>query len=193
MTRFNVVLFDDFEILDVFGPVAVIEKLPKRYKLEYYSMSGGMAHSSPQVGVNTLPSASINAGGILLIPGGAGVRKQVNDSAFLETVKDLSCKSQFVLTVCTGSAILAKTGLLNGKKATSNKLAFDWVCSNGNDVHWVKNARWVKDEKFYTSSGVTAGIDMTLGFVCDIHGEETANDVCRYIEYVWRRSKDSDF
>ena len=82
--------------------------------------------------------------------------------------------------------------MLKGKNATSNKMAFDWVCGNGSDIHWVKKARWVKDDKYYTSSGVSAGMDMTLGFISDIHSENTANDLCKYIEYIWNKDKDND-
>lgn len=80
---------------------------------------------------------------------------------------NLVLNSQNCLTVCTGSALLAKTGLLNMKKATSNKKAFAWVKSVNNNVKWVEEARWVVDGKFYTSSGVSAGMDMVLGFIRD--------------------------
>lgn len=97
-----------------------------------------------------------------------------------------------MLSVCTGSGLLAKTGLLKGKQATSNKMAFDWVCSLDNDVVQIRNARWTNDGKIYTSSGVSAGIDMTLGFVSDVHGFKLAEDTAKYIEYIWSKDKDND-
>ena len=192
MIPFNVILFDGFETLDAFGPVEIIGKIPKAYTLGYFSMSGGVVLSSHQVSVNTLSFSEIDALGVLLIPGGMGTRKLVDDNDFIEKIKTLSQKAPYVLTVCTGSALLAKTGLLRGKSATSNKLAFDWVCDNDNDVNWVRQARWVKEDKYYTSSGISAGIDMTLGFISDMHGEKAANEICKYTEYIWNRDKAND-
>ena len=191
MTSFNVILFNDFETLDAFGPVEIIGKMPNTYNLKYFSMHGRTVISSQQVSVSTLPFSEID-GGILLIPGGMGTRKLVDDGEFIAQLHTLSQNALYVLTVCTGSALIAKTGLLKNKRATSNKLAFDWVCANDNDVNWIKKARWVNDGKYYTSSGVSAGMDMTLGFISDVHGEKTANDICNYIEYIWHGDKDDD-
>ena len=192
MQYFNIILFDDFETLDAFGPAEIIGKLPKAYTLKYHSLNGGIVKSSQKASIETLSFADIDTSGILLIPGGMGTRILVNDDIFIKQLRVLSEKAPYVLTVCTGSALLAKTGLLQGKCATSNKLAFDWVCRNGNDVHWVKKARWVSDDKYYTSSGVSAGMDMTLEFISDIHGEKTADDLCKYIEYIRNKDKDND-
>lgn len=192
MISFNVVLFDDFEILDAFGPVGVISKMPKSYSLDYFSMDGGSVSDGQKLSVNTRPFSEMDTSGVLLIPGGMGTRKLVEDLDFIAKINVLSQKASYVLTVCTGSALLAKTGLLNEKKATSNKMAFDWVCDNGRDVNWVKQARWVNDDKYYTSSGVSAGIDMTLGFISDIHGEKIAQEICKYTEYIWNQDKTND-
>ena len=192
MMDFNVILFDDFETLDAFGPVEVIGRLPEYYRLRYYSLNGGIVKSSQQIQINTLPLTEINPSGILLIPGGMGTRVFVNDKDFVEQIKSLSEKASYVLTVCTGSVLLAKTGLLNGMKATSNKKALEWVSSNAAEVNWMKKARWVKDGKFYTSSGVSAGIDMTLGFLCDIYGCEKSKTIACDIEYIWNADKEND-
>ena len=192
MVPFNVILFDDFETLDAFGPVEIIGKMPKTYALGYFSVNGGAVLSSQQVSVNTFPFSEIDTAGVLLIPGGMGTRKLVDNADFIAQIRALSQKASYVLTVCTGSALLAKTGLLSGKKATSNKSAFDWVCGNGSDVNWIRKARWTSDGKYYTSSGVTAGIDMTLGFIRDIHSEKTANDICKFVEYIWNNDESND-
>lgn len=59
-------------------------------------------------------------------------------------------------------------------------------------MQWIKKARWVKDEKFYTSAGVSAGMDMTLGFLNDLHGIEFARSVAFEIEYDWIEDRDDD-
>ena len=96
------------------------------------------------------------------------------------------------MTVCTGTALLARTGLLDGKNATSNKRAFEWVMGQGPEVIWIKKARWVVDGKYYTASGVSAGIDMTLGFLKDQYGQIFAEDIAFKIEYTWHQDKDND-
>ena len=63
--------------------------------------------------------------------------------------------------------------------------AFDWAASCGAGVLWQRRARWVRDGKFYTSSGVSAGIDMALGFATDRLGREAAQEIATSIEYVW--------
>jgi transcriptional regulator GlxA family with amidase domain len=90
-----------------------------------------------------------------------------------------------VASVCTGSALLARAGLLDGHRATSNKLAFSWVTTQGEDVEWVARARWVEDRGRWTSSGVAAGIDMTLALVASIDGDERARQLADIIEYDW--------
>ncbi len=192
MVMFNVVLFDGFETLDAFGPVEFIGKLPKYYRLGFFSHAGGAVLSSHNVSVNALPFSQMNLSGVLLIPGGAGTRKLVENTDFINAIKSASQQAQYVLTVCTGSALLARTGLLDGKKATSNKLAFDWVRGNGNNINWIKKARWVQDGKYYTSSGVSAGMDMILGFIRDIHGEQTARELCNRVEYIWNDDNTQD-
>ena len=192
MISFNIILFDGFETLDVFGPAELIGNLPSLYELGYYSLNGGIAESSQKAKVHAMPFSDIDASGVLLIPGGMGARSLVNDENFIEQLKILSEKASYVLTVCTGSALVAKTGLLNGLKATTYKMGFEWASSNGPQVNWIKKARWVKDGKYYTSSGVSAGIDMSLGFVGDLHGIETVQTITKDIEYVWNPNPEND-
>lgn len=187
-----VILFDDFESLDVFGPVEVFGKVPDYYELKYYSVHGGTIRSRQQTLVLTQPIKDITENYIMLLPGGQGTRVLVNDDEFLETIKNVAYKASFVLTVCTGSGLLAKTGLLKGRKATSNKIAFDWAVSQDPDVNWIRKARWVKDSKYYTSSGISAGTDMALGFIADMHSEETADKCARRMEYIWNKDKEND-
>lgn len=189
-----IVLFNKFETLDVFGPVEILGRLPKEYDLKFYSLNGGIVKSSQNVEIKTLPfdDISTNEEYLLLIPGGQGTRSLTNDIVYINRLKDIAKKAKYVLTVCTGSGVLAKTGLLKGIKATSNKIAFDWASSTDKDVQWVRKARWVNDDKYYSSSGVSAGMDMTLGFISDMHGIDTARDCAKQIEYIWNEDKEND-
>lgn len=184
-------MFPDFETLDVFGPVEVFGKLDNA-TICYFSESGGVISNKDGVRIETSKLNELSVFEVFFIPGGMGARKEVNNSNFLNQVQRVSEQSPFVLTVCTGSAILAKTGLLDRKKATSNKRAFDWVISCGENVNWVKQARWVRDDKYYTSSGVSAGLDMALGFIADQFGLDEARKIAFRIEYRWQEDKDKD-
>jgi len=191
MVKFNVVLFDGFETLDAMGPAEIVGKMPTTYSLQYFSLHGGLVTSSQNVQVYTSSLHQISKG-ILLVPGGMGTRTLVDDSAFIHELTRVANISSYVLTVCTGSALLAKTGLLQGRHATSNKGAFGWVQSVHEGVLWEKQARWVVDGNFYTSSGVSAGMDMMLGFIADLHGQGAAENIAKLIEYIWNADKNHD-
>lgn len=96
---------------------------------------------------------------ILLVPGGMGnmALEQANDTSVEDFVALRFNHLDYLLSVCTGAVSLAKSGVLKGRKATTNKNAWAWVTSSGEDIDWVPTARWVEDGKVWTSSGVAAG------------------------------------
>ena len=191
--RVGILLFEDFETLNVFGPVEILGRLKEHYQVDFYSELGETVNNSHGVSIDTKKLENISDGvDIFLIPGGFGTRKVVNNKNLIDIIKQIAGLSKYVLTVCTGSALLAKTGLLDNRFATSNKRAFDWVITNGEKVKWIRKARWTIDDKFYTSSGVSAGMDMTLGFLADTHGLEFARKVAFQIEYNWQEDKNED-
>ena len=191
--RVGILLFEDFETLDVFGPVEILGRLKEHYQVDFYSELGETVNNSHGVSIDTKKLENISDGvDIFLIPGGFGTRNEVNNKNLIDIIKQIAGLSKYVLTVCTGSALLAKTGLLDNRFATSNKRAFDWVITNGEKVKWIRKARWTLDDKFYTSSGVCAGMDMTLGFLSDTHGLEFARKVAFQIEYNWQEDKNED-
>lgn len=187
------IMFDDYETLDVFGPAEIFGRLVDKYTLKFYSLKGGVITNRHSVPIMTEKLQTITKQpDIILVPGGLGTRKEVDNTQLLNEIKKLSSESDYVLSVCTGSALLAKAGLLDGKKATSNKRAFSWVETQGADVNWDKKARWKIDGKYYTSSGVSAGMDMALGFLADRDGIDFARKVAKEIEYNWTEDKDND-
>lgn len=193
MKKVAVLLFDNFETLDVFGPVEIFGIMKEHYEVSFYSLTGGMVKNGHGVTILSEKLEKIKNGvDVFLIPGGWGTRPEVNNLVLIDLIKQVALASKHVLTVCTGTALLARTGLLDGRKATSNKRAFDWVMTQGPDVEWIKKARWVVDGTFYTSSGVSAGMDMVLGFIEDIHGKSIALDIANKIEYNWNQNKEED-
>lgn len=193
MQKVNFLVFDNFETLDLFGVVEIFGRLKETYELTFVSLKGGVVTSSQQTPIVTEPISTLDPSGILVVPGGLGTRKLVLDTQWLAHLKELSVQAPYVLTICTGSALLAKTGLIDGKQATSNKRAFDWVMSTNQAVKWQRKARWVVADKYYTSSGVSAGMDMALGFIADQHGKACAQKIAYDIEYVWNDCPDEDF
>ncbi|AWI05729.1 DJ-1/PfpI family protein [Clostridium drakei] len=180
----NILLFNNFETLDIFGPVEILGQI-EEYQIHYYSESGGIITNAQKLKIVTEPINSADESGILVIPGGMGTRELVNNTCFLDKLKLIAEKSTYCLSICTGSAVLAKCGVLKNKKATSNKQALEWVKLVSDQVNWIEKARWVADGKYYTSSGISAGIDMTLGFVSDRFGKDKAVKIANDIEYIW--------
>ena len=124
---------------------------------------------------------------MLLVPGGIGTRALVEDTGFLAGISAHAAHAELVMSVCTGSGLLARAGILDGRRATSNKAAFAWATEQGPKVEWVKEARWVWDGKFVSSSGVAAGIDMSLAVIAHLAGDEFAQNLADRTEYEWHR------
>ena len=193
MQTLTALVFDDFETLDLFGPIEMFGSLPEYFHIQFASMKGGTIYNQHGISLQTVAVAELNhPTNILLVIGGKGTRAVINDNDFLQKLTTLANSADWVLSVCTGSALLAKAGILNYKQATSNKQAWQWVTEQSSKVHWVQQARWVVDDKFYTSSGVSAGMDMVLGFIADRHGIDTARQTTNYTEYRWQENSQLD-
>ncbi len=189
--RFSVVLFDDVELLDVAGPVEVLSKVDD-FNVEMLSADGRSVVTSQGVRLGVDGDFSSATGDVLFVPGGMGTRRLVEDDHFLAQLKAMAAGRQILMSVCTGSALLAAAGLLEGYTATSNKRAFDWATNFGDDVEWRRSARWVHDRDRWTSSGVAAGTDMAAAFVADRYGEEFVSDIADAIELRLNLDADDD-
>lgn len=130
MKRITALLYHDFTTLDALGPLEVLGRLPG-YEIRYASLSGGPVSNEKGLVVMTEALSSPGPGDILLIPGGMGSRQLVLQDDFLAALHKAALESTLVMTVCTGSALAAAAGLLDGLHATGNKRAFDWTMSMG--------------------------------------------------------------
>ena len=187
----SVMLFDGFEPLDVFGPVEVLGDL-ENCRLGYFSLVGGLVSCRQGVRVETLPFSELPSGSILLLPGGMGTRPLSRDSVWLAHLHQFVEEATTVLSVCTGSALLAAAACLENRHATTNKASWTWATSFGHEVFWQPCARWVVDGKFWTASGVSAGIDMALAFVRERCGTQKAQAIARRMEYTANENADAD-
>ncbi|OAK99647.1 class I glutamine amidotransferase-like protein [Phaeosphaeriaceae sp. SRC1lsM3a] len=127
---------------------------------------------------------------VLIVPGGVGTRNDM--SAEIDFVKTMYPQLKAVLSVCTGATILARAGVLDNRRATTNKRAWEWATSTGPDVNWIGEARWVVDGNITTGSGISAGIDATYAFVADNYGETIAQELADSAEYVRWTDPDHD-
>lgn len=185
----GVVLFPNFELLDVTGPLEMFGQLPDKFKIILIAEKEGPVNSIP--GVALLARATLKNAphlDLLLIPGGEHIQQNFSNQRLLTWIKQRSTQAELTLTVCTGSALLAKTGLLDHHHATTNKMAFTWVVQQRPQVKWQKHARWVDDGKFVTSSGVAAGVDMSLHVIARLYGIATGNEVANRTEYIWNKN-----
>jgi len=149
---------------------------------------------------------------VLFIPGGIGSRlhrvdrktgeKTLNVRSAIDFARTV-CTEGFVqsavMTVCTGSDLLAHTGLLDGRRCTTNANAFDMVAGRHAGPKWLKDRRWVRslpeeveghakgcEREIWTSAGISAGMDLMLWFVAEVWGREFARGTGRKLEYEWR-------
>nr|WP_314748449.1 DJ-1/PfpI family protein [uncultured Campylobacter sp.] len=196
MKAVNVLLYEGFTTMDALGPAEVLSRARegerKCYEIEYFSATGGLVGSSTSAKIWTRKLDEIAKFDVLLVPGGFTARELAHDSEFIAALGELARRHEYVIAVCTGSVLLAKTGLLDGVEATSNKLSWQWATSEAPSVRWIRAARWCVSGKFYTGSGVSAGIDAALGFVADTHGPAEAQRIARTMEYVWGSDKNAE-
>lgn len=188
-----VLLFPDFETLDVMGPLEMLGWRENPYELVMVGETDAPVKSAQ--GQRICVDTTINDArqfDILLVPGGRGTRVEVDNPLLLRWIARQAPEASYVTSVCTGSALLARAGVLNGRRATSNKNAFDWVRAQGREVDWVYRARWIEDDRFFTSSGVSAGMDMTLALIARTAGDAIAEDTARGTEYIWNRDPNHD-
>lgn len=188
--RIGAVLFEGFELLDVFGPLEAWGMLAVEGQCVISTVAAGAGPIASAQG----PKAIADFGfddcphlDLILVPGGIGTRHEVGNQALLEWLRRVGEPAEIVTSVCTGAALLARAGVLDGRRATTNKRSFKWVTEQGPRVTWVREARWVEDGKFATSSGVSAGIDMTLALTARLFGIETAEKIAIAMEYEWHR------
>ena len=188
--EFTILLYPGFETIDALGPAEMLGYI-EGAKLRFVSLEGGVVKSAQGVPVMTEALQSADKIDRLVVPGAAPNFLKLPE-AFFATLKTSAEKAEFVLTVCTGSLLLARTGLLDGKRATSNKKALLMVMKAAPKVQWRTKARWVVDGRFYTSSGITAGMDMALGFIADQYGIEKAKSIAAFTEYRWENLPEDD-
>ena len=190
--KLGVLLFEGFELLDVFGPLEMFGQIDDLDIYMVAEKAGAITSAQgPAVMAQEVLSKKFDYD-IVLVPGGLGTRKEVENTGVINWISGQASRAKYVASVCTGSALLAKAGVLDGKNATTNKLAFSWVCSQGLNTNWIGKARWVQDGNIFSSAGVSAGIDMSLALIDEIWGKRTAETIADWTEYQWNSDPNDD-
>lgn len=186
MWTVGALVYPNFELLDLYGPLEFLGWNASAFEIVLIGPARGpVASNMGPSAIAELEFRDCSRFDILLVPGGWGRSIPVDTDALVPWLGDAATRSDQVLTVCTGSALLALTGFLDGRPATTNKALFAWVVEKRPQVLWQPRARWVQDGRLFTSSGVSAGMDMTLAALADRIGAAAAADIARGCEYRW--------
>jgi len=183
----GILLFDDAEELDFVGPFEVF-KMARHSGRESDRVVTIAERAEPVRGfggLRVIPDhsfADAPALDVLVVPGGQGTRAQVNNPALLEWLRKAAEPCTWVTSVCTGSLLLHGAGLARGKRVTTHWGFVNQLRERG-DVTVLENVRYVRDGNLVTSAGVSAGIDMSLWLVGQMHGVAHARLTQRLMEY----------
>jgi putative intracellular protease/amidase len=174
-------LFDRFAPLDAVGPYQVLVHLPGATVTFAAQQPGGVSDSRGTFTLQAQASfAEVPHPDVILVPGGSGEADQLSAGPLEDWLVEADKTSTWTTSVCTGSLILARAGLLEGREATSNWQALEELERLG-----VKSLRerYVFDGKYVTAAGVSAGIDMALALAARIAGDDVAMAIQLGIEY----------
>jgi transcriptional regulator GlxA family with amidase domain len=196
----GILIFDEVEILDVAGPFEVfaVTRLNEKQRVQQLSpfkvyliaennnhvIAIGGLRLTPDVTLNDCPELDL-----LIIPGGWGTRKESNNTNLLNWINNqfnaIKINNKLIASVCTGSTLLGKAGLLDGRDATTHWEAFDFLEKSAPKARILKNVRFTLTEPIFTSAGVSAGIDLALRIVSHFFGIEVGQATARHMEYPY--------
>ncbi len=186
-----VLLFDDIEVLDFAGPFEVFSVAGRQEGRRLFNVHT-VATKTP---VRARGGLSVNrdfdlAGApeseILVVPGGQGTRREINNQGLIDWIRDRALRCEIVLSVCTGAMLVARAGLLRDSSATTHYSALDELRSASPSTTVVEDRRFVDNGRIITAAGISAGIDASLHTVSRLWGTEMARNTALHMEYDWR-------
>lgn len=206
--RIGIFVFDRFEPLDVFGFVEAFSVArflgtdyasPPPYPFEIVLIGRTMANVKSINGPSVAPDWDFDRArreplDLLMVPGGGGTFPLLDEksnpagvAALIEWMRVMNAKVRIMASVCTGAAVLARCGFLDGLPAATNHAAFDPVARYGPRVLWDSVSRWVDAGKYVSSAGVSAGTDLGFHLVSRLAGRAVAENAVIAAEYDWHR------
>ncbi|KAK6333967.1 hypothetical protein TWF696_002478 [Orbilia brochopaga] len=202
----GIALFRGWQPMDVFGPIEALWGLGLSQPINIYLIDedGGTSEIKPLTpfATNSNTSATVLVDytfasapplDVLIVPGGAGTRNQANVQPVIDYVAAVYPSLQYLISVCTGASILARAGVLDGKRATTNKRSWAFVTQFGQRVRWQPKARYVRDRNIWTTSGISAGVDGVLGWIEYVWGSNVSTEVTNVMEWNKVGANDDKF
>ena len=199
--RVGIILFEDIEVLDFCGPFEVFSAArlneekrreePSPFEVCLVAQNSGPVTTAgnmkviPHYTFENCPPLHI-----LVVPGGWGTRKELNNPTMLEWLRARAAEVETLTSVCTGSMLLGSAGLLNGRRATTHWRSLNWMRDAFPEVTVEFQKHVVEDGPVVTSAGISAGIDMALKVVARYCGENTARSTARHMEYPYPDSNE---
>jgi transcriptional regulator GlxA family with amidase domain len=192
----GIVIFDQVEVLDVAGPFEALSvtRLSEEHRMEQPSpfrillVSERKGQVSAVGGLRFSPDATIDDCpplDLLIVPGGWGTRKEVNNITLLSWIADRAAKTRLTASVCTGSSLLGKAGLLDKREATTHWRTFDFLRDAAPTAVIREDVLFTLDDQIFTSAGVSAGIDLALLIVSHFFGTKIGQATARQMEYPY--------
>lgn len=176
-------IFPGFQILDAAGPVAAFEIAtrfaPGAYRLRVAARESGLIASSAGIAMPAVALHALRGVDTLIVVGGEGTRAAVQDDNLLGVIARLAPRVRRVASVCSGAYLLAQTGLLDGKRATTHWRRAADLARRFPAVRVDANCIFIKDGSIWTSAGISAGIDLSLALIGEDLGDEIAGRVAR--------------
>ena len=195
----GILIFENVEVLDFCGPFEVfsvtrLNEEKRREELSPFNVFLVAETKKPVVttgGMKVLPDYDLDdcpQSDVLVVPGGWGTRKEINNERLLRWIADRSRQVETMTSVCTGALLLGKAGLLDGKRATTHWRSLDWMQELFPKTTVERQLHFVEEGSLFTSAGISAGIDMSLKVVVRYFGEAIARATARHMEYPFPES-----
>jgi transcriptional regulator GlxA family with amidase domain len=182
----GILLFEEAEELDFVGPWEVFTMAAKlKPEDRVVTIAATREPVRAAKGLRVLPDHSFADApqlDVVLVPGGQGTRREVANPALIEWLRKAGAQCAWVTSVCTGALLLHEAGFAKGKRVTTHWGFADQLRQRG-DVEVLEKVRYVRDGNLVTSAGVSAGIDMALWLVGQMHGVPVARQVQHFMEY----------
>jgi transcriptional regulator GlxA family with amidase domain len=196
MRRVAILIFDDVEVLDFCGPFEVFAVTGGNQEQRPFEVFTVAEKAGPVVARNglsvnpTYTTENCPPADVLIVPGGMGTRREIDNPPLIDWIKAVADRAELTLSVCTGSLLLAKAGLLDGVSATTHWAAMDLLREAAPRTSVLPNKQFVDNGRVMTSAGISAGIDLSLHVVGKLLGEDAAAETARRMEYKhWKGSQ----
>ncbi len=194
--RVGILVFAGAEVLDFCGPFEVFStarlneerRRDDQSPFEVVLVGEREGEVVASGGLRVLPDCTLDGCpplDILVVPGGQGVRRLIGDERVVTWISERGRRVATLTSVCTGSMLLGKAGLLDGRRATTHWRSLTWMQESFPAVAVERGLHVVEDGHILTSAGISAGIDMALRVVARYCGEDVARSTARYMEYPY--------